>query len=730
MKLVLSIYVLRLPLSIVAAWALFEVSICLIWDIEDCIGNKMNTLKKKPTIFLADLVHDKYIYNYCVPLNIGYIAARVLDEFKDDVDLRLFKFPTELVEALKDKPDIIGLSNYDWNINLNQTIIEIARRYNPDVFIVMGGPNIRGGDDGAREFLTRYSKIDAYIVYEGEDAFANVVRHLVGHEGTLRENLIKNEVVLPQLAYLTPGNQKFVIGGLCESISAKHIPHPSAWLSGVLDPFLNNEAYPLSPIIETTRGCPYSCTYCTAWGTNATGIKTVRLFDMDVVFDELEYVFKNSEHEFYLIIGDANIGILPRDLEVAERIRYMSEKYGKVTQVGIDTSKNSLDRNIEIYNILGGLSIPTFAQQTFNDAVSVNIGRKNVTFGETKNMVDKVHENGSSISTDLLIGLPGESKDEHITSTKMAYDAGFDRFQIADIRLLLGTDMETDESREKWGLKTKVRIIPNSFGIYEDQKVLEYEVCIRETAAMSEADFLNLRLFHAHIFIILNLEIGRPHMDYAETIGIHPIDLAALVSEMPSKDQYPKLFKYLESYISQATSEWFDSQEEADNYYKDPAQWQNLLDNGFPKLNYDYASSLIADAELLDEFLTWIEEAIIATSAIADESTLKEISQFTKSRLMAWPFEKDIDAITVQGSTLLHLRRYIEGFSLKDVVESENYRLSFAIEDHNYNTIIRSVGTDTVDRHLLQLSLQYHNKFFLRDVGYELSEYVGAYGTN
>jgi hypothetical protein len=40
-------------------------------------------------------------------------------------------------------PDILGLSNYDWNKNLNKALINVAKKINPKVFIIMGGPNIK-----------------------------------------------------------------------------------------------------------------------------------------------------------------------------------------------------------------------------------------------------------------------------------------------------------------------------------------------------------------------------------------------------------------------------------------------------------------------------------------------------------------------------------------------------------------------------------------------------------
>ena len=59
-------------------------------------------------VYLGDLAHD-YVaganmltgeIDYTVPLNIGYIAAHCKQTFGDKVDVSLFKFPKDLLNAI------------------------------------------------------------------------------------------------------------------------------------------------------------------------------------------------------------------------------------------------------------------------------------------------------------------------------------------------------------------------------------------------------------------------------------------------------------------------------------------------------------------------------------------------------------------------------------------------------------------------------------------------------
>jgi len=676
----------------------------------------MYTHPRKLKVFLADLIHDQYAYNYCAPLNIGYLAATLEQRFGDAIDLSLHKFPKELFKCLDEKPDILALSNYDWNINLNRSLIQMARTRNPDVFIVMGGPNIRRGNKGTEDFLSERPDIDAYVLYEGEEAFANIVEHMIGHENTLHKSLIEQGVILPQVAYMKPNNEGLAVGPLLPSLSSKDIPHPSAWLSGYMDPYLNNTAFPLSPIIETTRGCPYSCTYCTAWGTAATGIKFIRKFSLDVVYEELEYIFKNSKQSFYLIIGDANIGILDRDLEIAQRIRDLRDQYGKVTSVGLDTSKNNIKRNVEVYKILGDLSIPTFAQQTFNDDISVNIGRKNVPFKDTLKLVEDVHSNGGQISTDLLIGLPGESKERHVDSVRAAFKAGFDKFQVGDIRLLLGTEMEEDLQRDLYGIETKYRIIPNSFGEYGGERVIDYENCIRKTNDMSAIDFQELRLFHGNIFVMLNLEIGRPLLEIANRHGWHQVDLLWAISLLPDPGRFPDLAKHYEWYVAQSEVEWFDSQEEADAYYTTDENWKTLNSDGFPKLNYEHASRLISNPVLREQFLKYGAEKIKQQLPDLDPVVVDGVADFTNARVVGYPVLEHEIILFVPAEVLHEVGSIVKGYSA-NLDRKEKQRVRLTLETEEFNAIVESTKNNEKarsDLHAIQMLIQFHNKCFVR----------------
>src|SRR5260221_12794214 len=76
------------------------------------------------------------------PLNIGLIKSYATKRFGKDIDVRLFKYPATLQEALKERsPDILGCSNYTWNFNLSYEFCRRVKAVSPDSLTIFGGTN-------------------------------------------------------------------------------------------------------------------------------------------------------------------------------------------------------------------------------------------------------------------------------------------------------------------------------------------------------------------------------------------------------------------------------------------------------------------------------------------------------------------------------------------------------------------------------------------------------------
>ena len=94
--------------------------------------------KNRLKIYLCDLVHSHSgTGSYMFPLNIGFIAAWVKKEFPEMVDVEIFKYPNDFIEKFKkEKPDLVGFSNYTWNADLNNKLSTWVKSLSPETIVV------------------------------------------------------------------------------------------------------------------------------------------------------------------------------------------------------------------------------------------------------------------------------------------------------------------------------------------------------------------------------------------------------------------------------------------------------------------------------------------------------------------------------------------------------------------------------------------------------------------
>ena len=87
---------------------------------------------KKLKIFLADLTHTyKSITNPIMPYGVGLIASYAKKIFADKIEIKIFKYPEKLFEALnKEHCDVLGCSTYVWNNNLSHWACKLAKSKN------------------------------------------------------------------------------------------------------------------------------------------------------------------------------------------------------------------------------------------------------------------------------------------------------------------------------------------------------------------------------------------------------------------------------------------------------------------------------------------------------------------------------------------------------------------------------------------------------------------------
>ena len=146
---------------------------------------------------------------------------------------------------------------------------------------------------------------------------------------------------------------------------------PSPYLTGVLDEFFD---HPLVPLLETTRGCPFSCTFC------ADGLpeksKIIRR-NPERTKEELLYIAKRVKNNNELMISDLNFGMYKQDLETAKMVAEIQKKYNYPTIIDTPAGKNMPERTIQVASTMKGWLMGGAIQSTDSDVSPRSVGFTN-----------------------------------------------------------------------------------------------------------------------------------------------------------------------------------------------------------------------------------------------------------------------------------------------------------------------------------------------------------------
>jgi len=574
-------------------------------------------------VYLADLVHNYFPGLNTVPLNIGYLAAQAKKCLGNDVEISLFKYCDDLLDAIdRKRPAIVGLSNYTWNESLNDFAARDIKRRFPDMPIIMGGPNIRNDREGIQNFLKTNDYIDIYITFEGEIPFAGLLQQAWYRfqNAPFSGNDLKCfdiDSCFSLVDGMLHGRHSVEITGDLDDI-------PSPYLTGLLDPFLKPEFIQL---FESNRGCPYSCSYCT-WGSSARS--HVRKFSFGRLHDEMEYVAKKGVTFDNWTVADANFGIFPRDIDIARDIREIYEKYHPFHAMTIWWDKNAQKQIVEIAQILKGLSNAYIAFQTFDPQVERLINRKNISLERLQELAESLSTVSERFHTDILLGLPGETMESHIRSLQCAFDQGFDSIGGGEIRLLKGSELETSESRDRNEISTKYRLVQEGFGMYRGHFVAEFEESVRSTKWITEEEMIILRVLRAIFFGAVSIGEFNPLMKYLRNSGVRVVDLIRKMIE--EKDLVPAASRCIDWLFEKARNEWFDSRDDGIAFFSNDERRKNLLENPIIKLNYDFLAYLMLSMERYESFYQLIRVVLSRYFPALPAAILEELLHLCKTR--------------------------------------------------------------------------------------------------
>ncbi|MBI3615598.1 MAG: cobalamin B12-binding domain-containing protein [Candidatus Omnitrophica bacterium] len=563
-------------------------------------------------VWLTSPTHSEVVRLLVAPLGIGYLASALQEKLGDRVEIKLFVYPDEIISALKrERPDLIGFSNYIWNHKLSLFLARYTKKLHPQTVTVMGGPHARVEQEGLRDFLLNRPYLDVYVPFEGETPICLLAEKLVEAGGSL-EKLGH----VPGCYINTPDYQY-------ERLQGRYTinEYGSPYLKGILDPFLMNEQ--VFPLVESNRGCPYECTFC-AWGA-AVGSKVIQK-NSDVLYEETEYIARKSLKDVWYFT-DANFGIFKDDVNFATHLKKLKETYGHPKKICFHTAKNNAERVLEVSKILKDMSPINIALQSTDPEVLKQIKRTNLKTNDVRHFVSVHHEEGRQVDTDLLLPSSGETLESHVNSLKTSVDIGFDFINVNVLRLLPGTEMETDESRKEYGVRSKWRPLDIGWGNYDGEFVFEVDETIVETSAMKEEEVYSLKKLHFLLYLLWNYQFGTPLLKLGLKLGVNPLDAMRVLE----RDELLAA-KILNPLYEDFKAEFFESEEELIRHHSESFRQAKNGTPNFQKLTMKYVARCIHGRELIHGMIEKTRLAI-EEKTHAPAELLRVAKQLTLDRL-------------------------------------------------------------------------------------------------
>ncbi|MBI2307615.1 MAG: GNAT family N-acetyltransferase [Rhodocyclales bacterium] len=359
------------------------------------------------------------------PLGLACLQAyaEAQPDLAERVETRLLGFDyyvapeSALAEILAGTPDLIGFNTMHGSLAHALRLAPTLRQLCPGALLVLGGIDASMAPE---RVLSRHPEVDAIVCGEGEIAYAELLRRLLGRQP------------LDDLAGLALR---------VDGVPRRNSPPPpldlsqavSPYLAGVLDPDRLGAVH-----LETYRGCAYRCDFC----HEGRGFATVRKFPLDLVREELAFVLARSCRSIKFYDTTFN-QYRERTLAILDHAcRHNRRRH----VLGAEVRMELFDREIALAcRQANCLDIET-GLQSLDEGTMQKAGRRNRLGPFERNLKDAV-DLGLNVFVHVMGGLPGERLERTFAAHDWAMARGAE-VCLFHTRVLPGTGLAQRARRE------------------------------------------------------------------------------------------------------------------------------------------------------------------------------------------------------------------------------------------------------------------------------------------
>lgn len=368
-------------------------------------------------------------------LAFGYLKA-YLSKFPQwqEVDFKTVDYyQNESIDTIAEevrarRPAMVLFSVYVWNFGLYRELARRIKEADPDVLIVLGGPEV---SDDTVELLSDNPSFDVIVTGEGEHTFYEIVcRWLAGKGFADVRGLTYRD---PQQIIVNPPADPTVLADV--NVIPSPLQHHILDIEDLRGSFA---------ALETQRGCNFSCGFC-RYRKIGQG---ARFFELDRVFRDIDFLKEAGVKHLYVMDPTFN-----NNIERAKKIlRYI------------------IDADMGV--VINAEMVPEFFEQELLElalkagVVNIEVGIQSINPVPLKVMMRprsarkldgriamaagiRLDGKRFNVIPQIIYGLPGEDISGFMLSFDYIYELDVD--EVASYHLLLLRDTQFYRDRAKHG---------------------------------------------------------------------------------------------------------------------------------------------------------------------------------------------------------------------------------------------------------------------------------------
>ena len=358
----------------------------------------------------------KYIHSNLAVYNLkscsGEYSSRVvvkeytINQIRDDI----------LKDIYLEQPDVVCFSCYIWNISFVRELVPDLKKILPQVEFWAGGPEV---SYDAVEFLKKNPAFFGVMVGEGEETFHELAGYYIERKPETLSGI-------RGVAFRDENKGRDIVHtGWRELMDLSKVPFAYSNLTE----FKNRIIY-----YESSRGCPFSCSYCLS-----SIDKKLRFRDIELVKKELKFFIDNKVPQVKFVDRTFNC----KHDHAMEIWRYITENDNGITNFHFEISADLLRaEDLALMKTMrpGLIQLEIGVQST--NPQTIKAIRRTMDFEKLKGIVEQIHSFGNIHQhLDLIAGLPYEGYDSFHKSFCDVYALRPEQFQLGFLKVLKGSYM-------------------------------------------------------------------------------------------------------------------------------------------------------------------------------------------------------------------------------------------------------------------------------------------------